>query len=188
MTNPKQESWWVLRAQSGDREALDELLQAVQEPLYRYIFRLVGERTLAEDILQEVFLRIYRKLRWLREPSLFRPWAYRIASREAFKHLKRERRWLEQVRDEKTLAAIQAEAPEEKFAPELIEHLPARLAQVSPASRAVLILHYLHEMPLTEVAVVLGIALGTVKSRLAYGLGSLRREFDQERSSRNMSD
>lgn len=185
MTSPKQESWWVLRAQSGDREALDELLQAIQEPLYRYLYRLVGERTLAEDILQEVFIRIYRKLLWLREPELFRPWAYRIASREAFKHLKRERRWLEQVRDEKTLIAVQAEPREDNFAPELIEQLPSLLAEVSPASRAVLILHYLHEMPLTEVAVVLGLALGTVKSRLAYGLGSLRREISDHRSSHN---
>ncbi len=174
MTALKQETWRVLRAQSGDQEALDELLEAVQEPLYRYIFRLVGERTLAEDILQEVFIRIYRKLRWLREPELFRPWAYRIASREAFKHLKRERRWREEVRDEATLEAIPAQSTEKSYAPELIEHLPSLIERVSPASRAVLILHYLHEMPLAEVAAVLGIALGTAKSRLAYGLQSLR--------------
>jgi RNA polymerase sigma-70 factor, ECF subfamily len=182
MKSQKQEAMWVLRAQAGDRAALDELLEAVQEPLYRYISRLVGERSLAEDILQEVFIRIYRKLRWLREPELFRPWAYRIASREAFKHLKRERRWREQVRDETALEAIQTEPPAENIAPDLIEHLPALMARVSPASRAVLILHYLHEMPLAEVAAVLGLALGTVKSRLAYGLGSLRREINGQRS------
>jgi RNA polymerase sigma-70 factor, ECF subfamily len=177
MTSPKEEIWWVLRAQSGDREALDELLQAMQEPLYRYIYRLVGERALSEDILQEVFIRIYRKLRWLREPELFRPWAYRIASREAFKSLKRERQWTDQVRDETTLEMMETQSPEENFAPELIAQLPQLIAQVSPASRAVLILHYLHEMPLAEVATVLGIALGTVKSRLAYGLSILRREL-----------
>jgi RNA polymerase sigma-70 factor, ECF subfamily len=183
MNTLQQEHWRVLRAQSGDRVALDELLEAVQEPLYRYIFRLVGERTLAEDILQEVFIRIYRKLRWLREPELFRPWAYRIASREAFKHLKRERRWVEQVRDESTLEAIPAEVPEESYAPELREHLPLLIARISPASRAVLILHYLHEMPLAEVAAVLGIALGTVKSRLAYGLESLRSAIREQADS-----
>lgn len=78
-TNQEQETWRVLRAQAGDGEALDELLKAVEEPLYRYISRLVGERAAAEDILQEVFIHIYRKLGWLREPELFRPWAYRIA-------------------------------------------------------------------------------------------------------------
>lgn len=180
MTSPKQETWWVLRAQSGDREALDELLKSVQEPLYRYIYRLVGESALAEDILQDVFLRIYRKLGWLNDPLLFRSWAYRIASREAFKRLKRERRWLEQVRDETMLEAIPAEAPEENFAPELIEHLPTLIERVSPASRAVLILHYLQEMPLTEVAEVLGIAVGTAKSRLSYGLGIMRRAINEQ--------
>jgi RNA polymerase sigma-70 factor (ECF subfamily) len=184
MTSLKQEAWWVLRAQSGDWAALEHLLEAIQEPLYRYIFRLVGERALAEDILQEVFIRIYRKLRWLKEPELFRPWAYRIASREAFKQLKRERRLLEQVSDESTLEAIPTEVPEENFGAELIEHLPALIARVSPASRAVLILHYLQEMPLAEVAAVLGLALGTVKSRLAYGLSVLRREINEQGNSR----
>src|SRR5262249_57471397 len=86
-----QEIWWTLRAQTGDREAFDQLFRLAQEPLYRYIFSLVGARALAEDILQEVFILIYRKIRWLREPELFRPWAYRIATREAFKHLTPQR-------------------------------------------------------------------------------------------------
>jgi RNA polymerase sigma-70 factor (ECF subfamily) len=180
---PEQENWWVLRAQSGDREALDELLKVVQEPLYRYIYRLVGERQLAEDILQEVFILIYRKLGWLQEPSLFRSWAYRIASREAFRRLKRERRWAEQIRDEAILEAIPTETPEEAATPELIEKLPSLIARVSPASRAVLILHYLHEIPLSEVASVLGIALGTAKSRLSYGLSSLRRALTEQSDS-----
>jgi RNA polymerase sigma-70 factor, ECF subfamily len=94
------ESWLVLRAQSGDREALDELLKSVQGPLYGYVFSLVRERPLAEDILQEVFFRVYRKLGWLREPELFRAWAYRIATREAFRHLRRERRRAERFEDE----------------------------------------------------------------------------------------
>lgn len=58
---------------------------------------------------------------------------------------------------------------------DLLEHLPGLLDRVSPASRAVLVLHYLQEMSLQEVADVLGLSLGTAKSRLAYGLASLRR-------------
>jgi RNA polymerase sigma-70 factor, ECF subfamily len=181
MTSPKQETRWVLRAQSGDKEALDELLKAVQEPLYRFISRLVGERNLAEDILQEVFILIYRKIGWLEAPELFRPWAYRIASREAFKRLHKEKRWDEQVRDETILEAIPDRAPEESFAPELLEHLPELISRVSPASRAVLILHYLDEMSLSDAADVLGIALGTAKSRLSYGLDALRRAIDEQR-------
>lgn len=179
MERSKQEIRWVLLAQAGDREAFDQLLRLVQEPLYRYIAGLVGASALAEDILQEVFILIYRKLRWLREPELFRPWAYRIATREAFKHLKRERRWSEASVDESALADIPA-PPRDAFTEEFLTDLPRLVSKVSPASRAVIVLHYLNEMPLAEVADVLGVAVGTAKSRLAYGLDCLRKQFTTE--------
>jgi RNA polymerase sigma-70 factor, ECF subfamily len=176
----ERESWWVLKAQSGDREALNELFRSVQEPLFRYVVSLVRDQNLAEDILQEVFIRIYRKLRWLREPEAFRAWAYQIASREAFRHLNRERRWSEQVRDEATLTAVSVDERESEFPRELVETLPQLVGNLSPASRAVVVLFYLHEMSLAETAAVLDIPVGTVKSRLAYGLESLRRSFRKE--------
>jgi RNA polymerase sigma-70 factor (ECF subfamily) len=177
-TPAQRESLWVLQAQSGSHEALNELFKNVQEPLFGYIVSLVRDRHLAEDILQEVFIRIYRKLRWLREPQAFRAWSYQIASREAFRYLNRERRWNEQVRDETTLAAVSID--EREFSRELIESLPQLVERLSPASRAVVVLFYLHEMSLIETAAVLDIPVGTAKSRLAYGLESLRRVFGKE--------
>src|SRR5262245_56861200 len=176
MPERKQETWWVLLAQSGDRAALNELLRAVQEPLFRYILQLVGEHALAEDVLQEVFITVYRKLHWLREPELFRPWAYRISTREAFRRLKRERRWEEQVRDEAVLANLPAPDEPEGLSSADSEAQAWILARASPASRAVLALHYLQGLSLEEVAAVLGLPVGTVKSRLAYGLGLLRKQ------------
>jgi len=167
----------VLQAQSGSHEALNELFKSVQEPLFRYIVSLVRDQHLAEDILQEVFIRIYRKLRWLREPEAFRAWTYQIASREAFRYLNRERRWSEQVRDETTLAALPANEPRE-FPRELIASLPQLVGSLSPASRAVVVLFYLHELSLVETAAVLDIPVGTAKSRLAYGLEKLRQTFE----------
>lgn len=173
------ESWWVLQAQSGSHEALDELFKRVQEPLFRYIVSLVRDQHLAEDILQEVFIRIYRKLRWLREPEAFRAWTYQIASREAFRYLNRERHWSDQIRDEATLTALPAGEHDGEFPREIIEKLPQLVDQLSPASRAVVVLFYLHELSLVETAAVLDIPVGTVKSRLAYGLASLRRSFER---------
>jgi len=181
MTVSKQEIFLILRAQSGDKQAFDELLKSIQAALFRYIFRLVGEYALAEDILQEVFIIIYRKIRWLENPKLFRAWAYRIASRETFKHLKKEKRWLEQIRDTEILEKVPVKTSEEIYEPELIEKLPTLMSEVSPASRAVLILHYLDETPLSEVAEILNISLGTVKSRLAYGLTNLRQKIKREK-------
>lgn len=145
------------------------------------LFRLVGEHQAAEDVTQEVFLIIYRKIRWLENPKLFRAWAYRIASREAFKRLKNEKRWRQQVRDEEILERISAEETEEIYEPELIEKLPSLISEVAPASRAVLILHYLDEMSLSETAEILDVSLGTVKSRLAYGLTSLRHKIKEKK-------
>ena len=173
----QRESWWVLQAQSGSHEALNELFRSVQEPLFRYIVSLVRDQHLAEDILQEVFIRVYRKLRWLQEPKAFRAWTYQIASREAFRYLNRERRWTDQVRDEATLTSLPANDHEREFPREMIESLPQLVGNLSPASRAVVVLFYLHEMSLIETAAVLDIPLGTAKSRLAYGLESLRRNF-----------
>ena len=181
MNIPKREIFLILRAQTGDRAAFDELLKSIQAALFQYIFRLVGEHGAAEDIMQEVFLIIYRKLRWLENPQLFLAWAYRIASRETFKRLKRERRWAALVYDEEVLDKIPARETTEIYEPELIEKLPTLVSNVSPASRAVLILHYLDEMPLSEVAEILDISLGTVKSRLAYGLARLREEIKGEK-------
>jgi len=82
----------VLRAQQGDRAALDAALQSIQRPLFGYIARLVARSGVAaEDVLQETLLRIARNLRWLKEARYFRTWAFRIASREAFRALGRSR-------------------------------------------------------------------------------------------------
>lgn len=173
----KQEKFLVLMAQNGDRNALNKLLQIVQQSLFRYVCRLTGDAGLAEDILQEVFLIVCRKLRWLENPSLFRAWTYRIASREAFRYLKKERRWSEQIREDEFLEKIPAEFLETVYEPELIEKLRELLPEVSAASRAVLILHYLEELPLSETAEILDINIGTAKSRLAYGLETLRKKM-----------
>ena len=179
--NSEQESWWVLRAQSGDREALNELLKVVQVPLHRYILSLVRKEPEAEDILQEVFVRIYRKLRWLREPQAFRAWTYQIATREAFRHLRKERRWGDRFRDETITTEERLPLSPNKLAPELVERLHCLVDELSPASRAVIVLYYLHEMSLEETSAVLAIPLGTVKSRLAYGLETLRKRLREER-------
>jgi RNA polymerase sigma-70 factor (ECF subfamily) len=177
-TNQRRETWLTLLAQSGDQDALNELLRGVQEPLYRYVLSLTRQSALAEDILQDVFIRICRKLRWLREPELFRAWAYRIASRETFRHFKRERIFTDRTLDESVLETLPAPSGE-TFAPDLLAQLPCLVAELSPASRAVIILHYLHELSLDEVSAALDIPIGTVKSRLAYGLESLRKRFQK---------
>jgi RNA polymerase sigma-70 factor (ECF subfamily) len=168
----------VLRAQYGDLEALEELLRKVQGSLLGYISRLVG-RSDAEDVLQDVFLQICRKLIWLREPELFRPWIFRVSSRAAFAFLRRKRRWSEKCDAEVVMEDLPA--PVQKDLSELACETLELLDKISPASRAVLLLHYFHDLTLVEVAAILEISTGTVKSRLAYGLSSLRDLVKREK-------
>src|SRR5688572_6640325 len=135
----------VLRAQSGDREAFDNLLRGIAPPLQRYVSRVTGDAALADDVVQETLITIIRKLTWLSDPSLFRPWAYRIASRRAFRELKK-RRIVEPLLDDIESAAVQPIDPWQR------ERLFASIDRISPASRAVITLHYLEDMPLSEVA------------------------------------
>jgi len=167
----------ILQAQSGDRQALDELFHRIQRPLYGYLCRLAGDRAQAEDLLQDVFLLVHRKLRWLRDPALFDAWVYRIASREAMRRLTADRRRRSITELEATIEEIAAAPPPDTYMPELLPRLPELVAQLAPASRVVIVLHYLQEKPLSEVADILGLSAGTTKSRLAYGLATLRRRM-----------
>lgn len=175
MTPDQLEKFRVLQAQAGDREALGALFEALQRPLYRYLLGLVARPELAEDVLQDVFLLVHRKLRWLREPALFRPWVYRIATREAFKRLRRERRWFDRAEDIDSLTELPAPPVREE---RLLEQLAVLAERLSPASRAVLLLHYVQGLTIDEIAAVLDIPTGTAKSRLAYGLAALRKQLE----------
>jgi RNA polymerase sigma-70 factor (ECF subfamily) len=166
----------VLLAQSGDRAALEQLLRDAYAPLRRYITYLVGS-ALADDVLQETSIQIFRKLQFLREPAVFRPWTFRIASRIAFSHLKHAHRWqpLDDAPPEhlSTFDSSLGEPPDEAFFT-LLDH-------VSPASRAVLLLRYQHDLTLEESAAILDIPIGTAKSRLHYGVTTLRKYLTSER-------
>ena len=173
---PPDQTLLVLLAQTGDRAALEQLLRDTHAPLRRYVTRLAGA-DLADDILQETSLQIFRKLPFLREPAVFRPWILRIASRIAFSHLKRARRW----------EPLDASPPELSMPPNPNLGAPpddaffALLDRVSPASRAVLLLHYQQDLSLEESAAILEIPIGTAKSRLHYGVATLRKHLTTER-------
>jgi RNA polymerase sigma-70 factor (ECF subfamily) len=166
----------VLLAQAGDREALEQLLREAYAPLRRYVTYLAGAE-FADDILQETSLQIFRKLKHLREPSVFRAWMFRIASRIAFAQLKHARRWkpLEDAPTEQltTFEERLGEAPDEAFL-EMVE-------RVSPASRAVLLLRYQQDLSVEETAAILEIPVNTAKSRLHYGVTTLRNYLKTER-------
>ena len=176
MINSTREKLLVLQARTGDRESLEQLLAGIQSRLLGYISAVVG-RTAADDVLQDAFLQICRNLKWLRDPELFMPWAYRITSRACFKSLKHDRRF-PPADDQSILLDEVASVSQPEL--QLFSELPELLEKISPASRAVLNLHYLQDLPIQEVAAILELSVGTAKSRLAYGLTSLRQILNEK--------
>jgi RNA polymerase sigma-70 factor (ECF subfamily) len=173
MPTPDKEVRWVLLAQGHDRDALEQLLRSALPSLQRYLGHLIGPEHV-DDISQDVLIVVCKQIRWLRRADLFRPWLFRIASRSAFRYLKKEKRWSEQIRDSEILNDLPLPNPPST---DLVHELLAG-TQVSPASRAVLILHFVEGLTLAETAAALELPLGTVKSRLAYGLSTMRKQME----------
>jgi RNA polymerase sigma-70 factor (ECF subfamily) len=171
MTDPG-DAFLVLLAQAGDREALGQLLAAVQPRLRSYLRMVTGDGADADDVLQDTFVIAVRKLRFLRDPAVFRPWLYRIATREA--HRRRQPREL--ALDAATEPASAEDFECAALAAEAGERLRAAVAGLPDRAREVVALHYFEDMALDEIAAVLDAPLGTIKSRLAYGLSRLRKD------------
>lgn len=160
----------IICAQLGDVGAFENVLRAIAPRLHNYIRRLVGNDALAEEIAQDAFWRMWRGIGWLRDPKLFRPWAYRIATREAYRTMGRERKHVEGRLDATKLDTLPAPAAD----PHLRGDIERCLPRVSPAARVVLAAHYLEDLSLEETAAAADIPVGTVKSRLASGLKQMR--------------
>lgn len=166
----------VARAQSGHIASLDRVLRAMQGPLQRHVRALVNDTDLADDVLQDVLWTIARRLSQLRDARWFRPWAYRIATRAALRRTHAERRWRDALRNEE-LSLLEAPIEEPSFDVEVFRAIVDQIDSLSPASSMVVRMHYVEEMTFHEIAEALEISVGTVKSRVAYGLSTLRRRL-----------
>ena len=167
----------VARAQTGHAASLDRLLRQLQEPLWRHVHALVSDADLADDILQDVLWIVARRLAQLTDPRWFRAWAYRIATREALRRARAERRWRDALRDD-ALAGLEAVRDDPPFDADQIRLVVGKIDALSPASALVMRMHYVDGLSFPEIAESLEIPIGTVKSRIAYGLTVLRRKLD----------
>ena len=166
------------RAQLGDREALDELLRALEPPLLDHVRTIVSDQDLADDVLQEALLRISRALGSLREPEWVRAWAYRITTREAIRAARAERNPKREAVDD--IDDFPAPEGDVSVGEEgVLDELRARVAELPRRAQLVLRMRYLQELSQQEIAEALEIPVGTVKSRVAYGLAALRRMMDR---------
>lgn len=166
------DQWLVLRCQEGDAAALDQLIQRWQERLWRHALRLTGDEDAAWDILQEACLAIGRDLYRLADEASFPAWAYRIVSnkcRDWLRRTIRRRRW-----EEIFAAETQRRHEENHELLEKIADLKEALGRLPGPDRAILALRYEEEFSTREIAAILNIPDGTVKSRLYAAREKLR--------------
>ena len=168
----------ILRCQTGDENAFEELFQRHQPPLRYYVRRMIGGSDQCEDILQNIWLTVLRNLRKLRQPGSFRVWLYKIARTKVYQQLRQNRRF-PSLTDELTLP-LQA-SREDNFSAEDAATIHKNLAHLSPEHREVLVLRFLEDMSYQQIAELLDCSIGTVRSRIHYAKCSLREKLNKEK-------
>jgi RNA polymerase sigma-70 factor (ECF subfamily) len=172
----------VSQAKAGEPEAWNILFRRYQLPLYVYVFELVHDEQTSLDLVQETFIAAVRYIGGLRDDAKFGSWLFGIA------HQKCLQRWRKQSREEILLDEIPDTPDESENNPDdllIRQEQEAQfmilLNQLPLPQRSVLLLHFVEDFSLEEIAGITGAAVGTVKSRLHYAKKSLRKLLEEKK-------
>ena len=164
---------FVERAKNGDMDAFSQLVRASAPRLRGVTNLILRDSGRAEDALQDALLLAWRDLRGLRDPDAWDAWLRRLTVRACYKVAKKDRRRT-QVEQHVTLDPRSARTPDTSADVAEREWVLGELGRLDIDRRSVLVLHYYLDLPLPEVADILGIPYGTVSSRLHRGLEAMR--------------
>jgi RNA polymerase sigma-70 factor (ECF subfamily) len=165
----------ILRCQTGDEAALRELIERYSPGLRLFLCKITGQESLADDLLQESWFDVYRKINSLRSPDSFVAWLYRIARDKAYRHLRR--RSLPSESDDGNLAETIA-ADESGFSFDEAAEVRAALDDLPLEQREVLLLRFVQDISYEQIAQVIGRPVGTVRSRIHYAKLALRAKLE----------
>ncbi len=161
----------VERARGGDESAFTELVDLEGDRCYAIAYRILRDVERAQDAVQQALILAWRELPRLRDPERFQPWLYRLLVNACYEEARRYRRWSLRVRtlpvdgptvEDTTASILDRDALERAF------------LKLSPEHRAVFVLHHHIGLPLASIAEVVGVPIGTVKSRLHHATRNLR--------------
>ena len=175
----------VERARSGDQEAYADLVHQISDTLLGVARRILRDPTLAEDVLQDALLTIWRKLPHLREADRFEGWAFRILVHACYADAPRNRRWASAIRVLPVDLASHVDDIQKITDRDELERAFRRLPL---DQRAVFVLHHHVGLPLVAVAETLGIPDGTARSRLHYATRALRAAFEQGQATQDLRE
>lgn len=186
---PDRELELIEELQEGSERAFEVLITLYQEPIYNFVFRLIDDPADAPDVTQDVFLKVFRNIRQFRGESSLKTWIYRIAVREAsnlrrwFGRHSREEfsldelgersfRWLDRLADPQQTQYERVLRRERRQAVE------TALAGVKECFRAAVVLRDIEGLSYEEIAEILQVSLGTVKSRILRGREALKQRLE----------
>lgn len=181
----------MLRYQQGEVRAFEILLTRHRKPVFNFILRFVQNRELAEDLLQEAFLRVIRSAANYKRQAKFTTWLYTIARNLCVDQSRRAKHRKAQSLDAKlstsdgsgTLLDVVAgdELPSDRtlVSKEIHQKLHAALGELSEEQREVFLMREFLDMPFKQISDVVGVPENTVKSRMRYALQKLRMELEE---------
>lgn len=165
------DEWLILRCQTGDRHAIEILIARWQAALLQFAAVVTRDPELARDAVQDTWISVLRHVATLQDPARFRAWLFRIAHNKCMDTLRRRGQVREARDTDQRIGSPVAAIDDSKT-------VNAVLGRLREDYRAVLALHYLYEMDVAEIADLLDIPHGTVKSRLFHGREAFRRALE----------
>jgi len=170
------DEWIALRCQSGEPDAFEDLVAAMERPLLYYASKLLGNEVRAVDALQDVWIRAFRGIRKLKDPGSLRPWLYRMTRGVAIDRIRQDS---SRQRAEEFHSEAFNETPEPAFDGADAEAVHAALDALDLHHREVLVLHFLEDFSLAEIAVAVGCPEGTVKSRIHHAKKAMKEILER---------
>jgi RNA polymerase sigma-70 factor (ECF subfamily) len=166
----------ILQLQAGSLEALGELYDRYQALVYRTALVITNDSNAAEDLLQDVFLRLHRFADRIDPQRPLEPWLYRMTANLSYTWVKRSRRWYRPLEDlAEWLVGGEKNSPQEQIEQDDDwEQVQRAVSSLPLQQRVVVVLYYLNDLSLQEISDILDVPVGTVKSRLHYGRMALK--------------
>ncbi|MBA7673205.1 RNA polymerase sigma-H factor [subsurface metagenome] len=165
----------ILRCQIGDKDALAGLIERYQAPLRYFISRLSANPEMAEDIFQDTWLTVIRRIHSLKKTDAFSTWLYRIARNNVYQQFRRKRKLSELDQN----ITVPNNTENDVFSPEDAAKVHRCLKELLPEYREVLMLRFLEQMSYEQISQVINCRLGTVKSRIHYAKLALKKEMEK---------
>jgi len=156
----------IMRSQQGDERAMEEIYDRYKKPLFNLAYRYTFDRVTAEDLLQDIFIKIFTHMKDVQKDETFVAWMYRIAINTCYSFLRRRRSRGGQMIALSEVEGKKEEAVYDDHEGSLAEPLDRALQELPERLRAVFLFHDVQGYKHDEIARILGISVGTSKSQL----------------------